>query len=207
MPASWKNCEQCGGTYWAVRSSSRFCGGSCRAKFFREHGKGHNDDRREYGFRYGTCEHCGHEFLSGKYSYRSGDRQQRYCSDKCRYAANAAKKKQGAKKNTNDKKENRNPEGSGSKKGNHSSGSQPQQNNTTNQQNELPGHVKTLLGKSCYAVFNWADGENAAKNAKSEYRKLIREYHPDVCKEWYANQVCSFINAQWEKLAKWEGIN
>lgn len=182
-------CDTCGCLYEAQRKSSKYCSPACRARKFRGEGKGHNPDRREYAFRWGNCEYCGKEFDMGIYSYRGGKRQKRYCSDACRQAAWKAKKT---------------PTGNRGSTKDSGTGEKTTAGNNTANAPKMPPHIALLMKKSCYELFEWKSGDGAMKKCKAVYRALCLAHHPDHCKDDWANAVMAHINAQWEKLTRWE---
>ena len=74
-----------------------------------------------------------------------------------------------------------------------------------NEHKQVHGKFEQFYSASAYTILG-VSADDDYKTIKSAYRKLLREYHPDLNPdniEFY-NEITQHINGAWEKVESWK---
>jgi predicted nucleic acid-binding Zn ribbon protein len=218
-----KRCIRCHKFIKDTRSDKQFCSDKCGAAWAREQGyerENFHAEKAETNNRY--CEQCGTMFHFNDYAKRSGQREAKYCSNKCRqeaYRARKAAKGQntGYTGNWDDARNDKTNTGTSQeqpksktwneatqdywdkanaereKVRNQQTQQKGTQQNSANKGTQPPQLEKRWTSKNAYLILG-VTYLNTREEVKKAYRELIRTYHPDNNKSPDANTISQAIN-------------
>jgi len=198
--AYYNECHSCHNMFYASRIDAMFCSANCKAEYARVWG--YYRDRyhaKKDELNVKDCEHCGKAFAFNDYAKRGGQRAAKYCSSKCRKAANRAKGKDAPHTDARDDKYKGTGQGKQQNKG---TGQGKQQNKGTGQGTGTGSKSRT--SNYAYDILGVKDTDTF-ETIKKAYRKLISEWHPDRNKAPEATARCQEINNAWDKIRAWRG--
>lgn len=196
----WNECKNCGQFFNTSRIDARFCGPNCKAEYARTNGyyrERYHAEKEELNVK--ACEHCGQGFAFNDYAKRGGQRAAKYCSSKCRKAANRAKGKDAPHTDARDDKYKGTGQSAGSGKG---TGQGQRQSKGTGQ--GAGSGPKSRTSNYPYDILGVKDTDSF-DTIKRAYRKLITEWHPDRNQSPDATARCQEINNAWDKIRAWRG--
>lgn len=167
----YQYCRRCGKELGKGRRDKQFCSAACVAAYYRENGAPDYIHAEKPPVNDHTCEWCNTTYQTNDYAERSGKRAPKYCSVKCKQAAYRARGKmnQQQAQRRNEKKQAPPPP------------PPPKQKTYRSKTDE----ARDILGVTFGAT---------ARDIKQAYMKLIKKWHPDVCKEPNATEMSQRIN-------------
>lgn len=223
MTAEYTYCKNCHNPIIDARDDAVFCGPNCKAAFARNEGyhrERFHAERPEMKEK--PCEHCGTPFFYNEYAERGGQRVAQYCSNRCRQAAFRARKKespfdgganrwqdarsdktqrkgtsQSSEKEKQDYQDKRHAEDARSRKR-----ADDTYKGTSHKKSENKGTSQSAdwwKSRDAYTVLGVTYLSTKAQ-IKKAWMGLIRQYHPDVCKEPSATEISQAVNAAYDKL-------
>lgn len=207
-------CKNCNTPFTSKRSDAAFCNARCTAQYAREEGY-HRD--RIHGERTEVhekpCEHCGTPFFYNVYAARGGERVPQYCSSRCRTAAYRARKKdsffdgganrwQDARNDKTDRKGTKHTSQSDNQSHKDTSQKRAKKDTSQSEQTKHTSHSRAnqwWKNKDPYTVLG-VTYLSTKQQIKKAWMALIRQYHPDVCKDPFATEISQAVNAAYDKL-------
>lgn len=221
-----KNCKVCGKFYTSKREDKIFCSDRCAAQWARDEGyhrERFHAEKPEQNFS--NCEWCNQKFIFNDYAARGGERQAKFCSNKCRQAAYRARKAAegqpaGYTGNWDDARNDKRGKGTSQEeryrgydeawnRANEEAQRQKQHDKGTSQGNGNKGtsHQNADKGtqqprwnsKDPYEVLGVLR-TSTKEEIKKAWKKLLRTFHPDISKEPNAADICKKINWAWDKI-------
>lgn len=210
-------CRQCGKPFKATREDHFFCEPKCVAAWYRDNPNPdfiHEEKPHVHTYQ---CEQCGGFYQVNDYAKRSGQREPKYCSVKCKQKAyrqrtkgtqqQADRRHGGAAGNAGDT----GPKSGG--KGSKSSGNTNQGQNTNGGQKQRSSGKTASGGTSDFwagysdkftAAYDILGCHRGATNAevKRAWMKMLKKFHPDVCADSDATIKTQKINWAYEYLTK-----
>lgn len=229
MEVKFKKCIACDVSFKYTRDDAKFCTPRCAAQWARDNGafreRFHAEKDEHNGY---DCEWCGNAFLYNDYAQRGGERRPKFCSNKCRQAAYRDRKGIFAGKTSHwdDARNNKQQRTSGGVGGGTEREKQDYEDKQRAEQQRAKARAdstrKTGEKKQTKDTSHNQTKKDTSRgsrwNSKDPYvvlgvtylskrveiqqawRALMRQWHPDVCKEANATDVCQKINAAYEKL-------
>lgn len=222
-----RDCQNCGGRFTPLRADQFYCSDTCKADHDRKFGTGkeyhHAEKDQEFT---GFCEQCGSPFGFNEYANRGGARAKRFCDASCRAAWHREHKGEqkgtsggGGAKRSDSKK---GTSGGGAKTGGagdpdgwdkktrdnwewfQQEWKRYDEQKKSGRTNAGPQAPKNAKKQTPYEVLGitYATSE---KDAQAAYRKLARQFHPDVNKAPEALERMQEINAAWDYVRKGQG--
>lgn len=200
MTPKMRECKQCYKPFEPKRYDHYFCCGACVAKFYRENPNPEYIHAENMGRHTFDCEHCGNAFDVNDYAFRGGKRRPKYCSPKCKQAAYRARGK------ASQEQAKRRYDGSTGHKQQSTGGSQQNAGNGgSSGKTRQPGGSSTYWqgyrSKADAARAILGLGEKySAKEARTAWMKLLKQFHPDVNPAADATETTQKINWAYEYL-------
>lgn len=229
---SWvKFCRSCLKTFVSKREDAQFCSDRCAAAWARSQGyERENFHAEKDEHNGGDCEWCGNAFLYNDYANRGGERQAKFCSNKCRQSAYRARKAAagqpaGYTGNWTDARNDKTHKGTSQDAGAHT-GKTWRENVDAREKREDAKREKVRNEQSNKGTSQKEANKGTQQppktdgrwNSKDEYvilgvlrtskietikrawKKLLRTYHPDINKEPNAETICKKINWAWDRI-------
>lgn len=229
------NCKNCGNPLNDLRHDAQFCDPRCTAQWTRDNGyhrERFHAERQEQNME--NCQFCGNEFFFNSYADRGGQRQPRFCSNKCRQADYRKRHKESSfagganswQDGRNDKQDRK-----GTKASDERTERQKQDDEDNRRAEEQRARYRAEqtykdTSRTRAKAKDTSQSETKAKDTsrdkrwsskdpyvvlgvtylsplasvKKAWMKLVREWHPDVCKHPDATFVTQSVNAAWDKL-------
>lgn len=229
MAVTFKKCKNCDVSFEYIRVDAEFCTPRCAAQWARDEGAFRERFHKEKPeVNTAQCEWCHEDFFYNDYANKEGARRPQYCSNKHRQAAYRARKGMFAGKHSHwddgrDNKKQRTTGGVGGgterekqdyqdtrradeqrakarAESTRNTGEKKQAKDTShNQTNKDTSRASRWNSKDAYVVLG-VTYLSTRVEIQQAWRALMRQWHPDVCKEANATDVCQKINAAYEKL-------
>ena len=188
--AQYRNCARCGGRFEYKRFDHWFCSGACCAAYYREHDNPTYIHAELPHDKPHVCEECGTPYDVNAYAERGGKRAPKYCSPKCKQKAYRDRGK----------------------------ATQEQAQRRYEAPHREAPHREAPQYEAPYCPFgaspNWRISyDNAMRlmglsggwtrgQLKTSYRTLMKQYHPDLCKEPWSTRMAQNINAAFNYLLR-----
>jgi len=226
-----KRCKRCNKFVKDTRTDKQFCSDRCAAAWAREQGYNRERFHAEKDETINkNCEWCGNAYVHNEYAERAGQREAKFCSNKCRQANYRARKAAAGKTGgytghwddaRNDKSNTGTSQGTGKewyerakawndeqerKRNEEKVRNQQKQSKGTQQENtqkgtQQPNENSRWASKDAYRILGVTYHSTKA-DIKKAYRDLIRTYHPDTCKDPNATVISQAINWAYGILKK-----